>query len=198
MSAQKSQLRKSHLLNSDAYASRTDEGATKMGLLNDSTGARSVTGSVDSGDPPPLLEYLERQERRNPSHQHSFQTAYPKAWAQNQGPNPLIDVLADSHSVRSGSDSFSLNTDSPLSDTGLPDPGILLGNRLLRYYHPSSSSRSAGSAGDYEYEAPVDESQSSKPSMTVRPSRIDLRLHPHRQQRRQYTQTPVASGRYLF
>ena len=194
--AQKSQLRKSHLLNTDSYASSTDEGASGMGLLNGSTGARSVTGSVDSGDPAPVFEYLKRQERRNDYNQRLFQTAYPKAWAQNQGPDPLMNALADSHSVYSGSDSFSLNTDSPLSDTGLPDPGMLPGNRLLRHYHPSASSRSSEPAGDSEYEAPVYDTQSSKSSMTVRPSRTDLRLHPHRQQYRQHTQAPVASRRY--
>ena len=145
-----------------------------------------------------MFEYVKQQEGQNDYYKRLFQTAWPMAWAQNQGPNPLMYALADSHSVYSGSDSFSLNTDSPLSDAGLSDPGILLGNRLLRHYHPSASSRSAGPAGDSACEAPVDENQSSKPSMTVRPSRTDLRFHPHRQQHRQYTQPPVAPGRYLF
>jgi hypothetical protein len=180
-SARKSQLRKPHLLNPDSCASSTDEGASGVGLLNGSTGARSVAGSADSGDPPPVFEYLKHRDRRNPSHQRLFPTAWSKAWAQNQGPDPLMDALADSHSVYSGSDSFSLNTDSPLSDAGLPDPGILPANRLLRNYYPSSSSRSSEPAGDSEYEAPVHENQSGKPSMTLRPSRTDLRLHPHRQ-----------------
>ena len=184
---------RSHILNSDSCASSTDEGGTGRSIVNSgSTDGRSPynpTGTESAHlDDPPAADRLEEQSNASSYHERpSFQAAREQAWLLAQAPHQMMGAL-DALSL---SDSFSLNTDSPLSD-GLPDTDIPPERR--EYY---TGSRSSVPARDSEYEAPVNRSQPSKRSRTAHLSpRTDLRLH--RQRHRHYARTHGTPGSYLL
>ncbi|KAH9031321.1 hypothetical protein EDB85DRAFT_1959270, partial [Lactarius pseudohatsudake] len=110
----------------------TDEGGTERSILN---------GSID--------------EERNASFRERllFRTARGREWLREaQASNQMIPAFDTLSTISS---SFSLNTDSPLSD-GVPDTDIPPERR--EYY---TDSRSSGPAGESEYEAPVNQSRSN-------------------------------------
>ncbi|KAH9024596.1 hypothetical protein EDB84DRAFT_430853 [Lactarius hengduanensis] len=110
----------------------TDEGGTERSILN---------GSIDEEHNASFRERL------------LFRTAREREWLrQTQASHQMIPAFDTLSTISS---SFSLNTNSPLSD-GLPDTDIPPERR--EYY---TGSRSSGPAGDSEYEAPVNQSRSS-------------------------------------
>ncbi|KAI9433566.1 hypothetical protein H4582DRAFT_1986710, partial [Lactarius indigo] len=126
----------SRILDSDSGASTrsTDEGGTDRSILNGSIG--------------------EEQHNASSSHERSlFRTAREREWLrQAQASHQMIAAFDTLSTISS---SFSLNTNSPLSD-GLPDTGTPPERR--EYY---AESRSSGPARDSEYEAPVNRGQSN-------------------------------------
>ncbi|KAF8262637.1 hypothetical protein EI94DRAFT_1788897 [Lactarius quietus] len=141
----------SHLsvANSESCASSVDDDASGKGVLNGSTGGRGSHSADRGSNGPPVFELLKRQERRNPSLSRGhtlFQTPLGQTWM----PKP---PHAFPPSISLG-DSFSLNTDSPMSDAGLPDPPESRERR-----DDYASFRSSWPAGDSDYEVPVNGSQ---------------------------------------
>ncbi|KAH9056727.1 hypothetical protein EDB87DRAFT_1635118 [Lactarius vividus] len=117
---------------SHAPTRSTDEGGTDGSILND---------SVDEERDPSFHERL------------LFRTAREREWLrQAQASHQMIPAFDTLSTISS---SFSLNTDSPLSD-GLPDTDIPPQRR--EYY---TNPRSSGPARGSEYEAPVNQSQSN-------------------------------------
>ncbi|KAF8262631.1 hypothetical protein EI94DRAFT_1808526 [Lactarius quietus] len=137
----------SHLsvASSESPASSIDDGASGRALLNGSTGKRGSHSAGRGNAPPGRLELLKREERRNPSlsREHALlQTAWGRTWLQKSS----CAVDAPSGSL---SDSFSLNTDSPMSDAGLSDPPKVASAETIMQVpdpHKTPTSRAAAAA----------------------------------------------------
>jgi hypothetical protein len=116
-----------------------------------------------TNDPSAVFERLKFEEELSGSlpHEHSsLQTDRGQAWLQDQS-NQTKATFGVVPAPSTSDDAFSLNTSSPLSD-GVPDI-LLQKDERGKYYYNYTGSGSSESAEDTEYEAPVVETQPSKP-----------------------------------
>ncbi|KAN0129825.1 hypothetical protein V8E53_012297 [Lactarius tabidus] len=124
---------RSHIHNPGSCAtSSIDGGATRRGVIDGSTDARSSCGTSFS--------------------QQMFKVGRRWSWVEIQARDPILDALAQ-EDVQSLS-SISLSSGPSVSD-GVSDTGISSENRARRDNY--SSSRSSGPARDLEYEALVND-----------------------------------------
>ncbi|KAH9172965.1 hypothetical protein EDB89DRAFT_2069195 [Lactarius sanguifluus] len=136
--------------------SRQDRGVTNGARSQDAAGSsRASTRSTDEGGTERSILNGSIDEERNASfHERlSLQTAREREWLREAQASHQMIAAFDTLSTISSS--FSLNTNSPLSD-GLPDTDIPP-ERRENY----TDSRSSGSTRDSEYEAPVNQSRSN-------------------------------------
>ncbi|KAI9510526.1 hypothetical protein F5148DRAFT_976610 [Russula earlei] len=111
---------------------------------------------------PGVFEQLRLQEESHSlTHQRSMlETELGKTWLQDQSVLPIKATPRASPSINN--DSFSLNTDTPLSDRN-PNMDIFLQrDERGKYYYAYTGSGSSDSAGDLEYEI-VNVMPSSRP-----------------------------------
>jgi hypothetical protein len=104
-------------------------------------------------DPSAVFARLKLEEQRNLDHSHDRSPHQNEigTWLQEQTTLQMRATLGVVPSIGT-SDSFSLNTDTPLSD-GDPGTDILLEkNERGRYYYTYTGSGSSDSAGEIEYE----------------------------------------------
>ena len=155
---------RSHIFSFGSRASYTDEDATG-GSIRQTEGRSSVNPAGTEGaypnDPLAVFERLKLEEQLNGSLPHEHSSLQTNSWLQEQS-NQTKATFGAVPAPSTSDDTFSLNTSSPLSD-GIPDISLQKDERG-KYYYNYTGSGSSESAGDTEYEAPVNgESQSGKP-----------------------------------
>jgi hypothetical protein len=149
---------RSRIFNIGSRAPSTEEdtsgGSVRVRLDGRSSGSLMNTERPYPGDPSAVLERLRLEEQRD---RPILETDRGKAWLQNQNTlqRTMLGVVPSM-----SDDSFSLNTDSPLSD------GISLqrDKRGKLYYNLTSVGSSSESADDPEYDF-VNGFQPSKPQV---------------------------------
>lgn len=179
---------RSRIFGFGSHASYTDEDATGRSIRDHTNGPSSdnpaSTERAYPNDPLAVFERLKLEEQVNGSlpHEHSsLQTDRGQAWLQDQS-NQTKATFGVVPAPSTSDDTLSLNNSPPLSD-GVPDMDILLQkDERGKYYYNYTGSGSSESTGDTEYEAPVNESQSSKPRRIEDCSAfLSTILRPHRQ-----------------
>ena len=158
---------RSRIFSFGSRASYTDEdaaGGSVRDMRSRGRGSESPGGTEGPyvNDPSAVFERLKLEEHLSGSlpHEHSsLQTDRGQAWLQDQS-NQTKATFGVVPAPSTTDDTFSLNTSSPLSD-GVPDI-LLEKDERGKYYYNYTGSGSSESAGETEYEPPVDESQPSK------------------------------------
>ncbi|KAH8984040.1 hypothetical protein EDB92DRAFT_1951101 [Lactarius akahatsu] len=166
-SSRNSLPRKPRIFGFASRASYNDEVPTGRNI-RDNTNGRSLDypASPERADPnDPFTEFtrlkLEEQLDGSLPHEHpSLQTDMWQAWLQDQS-NLTKTSFGVIPALSTSDDTFSLHTSSSISD-GVVDMDILLQrDEHGKYYYNYMGSGSSESAGDSEYEALTNESQSN-------------------------------------
>ncbi|KAI0272304.1 hypothetical protein BC834DRAFT_817427 [Gloeopeniophorella convolvens] len=161
---------RSRIFGLGSRGSNADEEATSKSngahLNGESSGSATENANRYPADPSAVFERLKLEEEgdSSPPHERSLlKTDIGQAWLQEQAANRMMSRVLPAPSV--SDDSFSLNTDSPLSE-GDPNDILLQKDERGKYFYSYTGSGGSESAGDLEYEARASSSQSSRPRPT--------------------------------